>query len=120
MGTFQVELEIGDLQGERWERLSATVGTKAAFAWAPRELLEELGIQPEKRITLRHLDGRLIKRDVAQASLRIGDKTAVATVVFGDKRDPALVGSTTLQDLQLAADLDRQKLVPAAGVGSPQ
>ncbi len=120
MGTFQVELEIGDPKGERWEKLSATVGTKAPFAWAPRELLEGLGLQPEKRVTLRHLDGRLIKRDVAQTPLRIGDKTAVGTVVFGDKRDPVLVGSSTLQDLQLAADLDRQKLVPATGVGSPQ
>jgi hypothetical protein len=114
MGTFQVEMEIGDPKGERWEKLSATVGTKAAFAWAPREVLEQLGVQPEKRISLRHLDGRLIKRDVAQVPLRIGDRTQTLTVVFGEKRDPVLVGSETLQALQLKAELDRERLVAAA------
>ncbi len=120
MGTFQVEIEIGDPQGERWELVSATVGTKAAFAWAPRSLLEGLGVEVEKRITLRHLDGRLIKRDVGQTWLRIGDKSHVGTVVFGDKRDPVLVGTETLRDMQLRADLERERLVPATGVTSTQ
>ena len=111
MGTFQVEIEIGDPQGERWEKMTATVGTKVALAWAPRDVLEQLGVKPDKRISLRHLDGRLIKRDVAQTWLRIGDKAHVVTVVFGEKRDPALVGSETLQDMLLAADVDRGKIV---------
>jgi predicted aspartyl protease len=120
MGTFQVEIEIGDPQGERWEKMTATVGTKAGLAWAPREVLEQLGVQPDKRVPLRHLDGRLIKRDVAETWLRIGDKSKVVTIVFGEKRDPALVGSETLQALHLAADLDRETIVPAAGVTSTQ
>ena len=115
MGTFQVEIEIGDPQGERWEALSATVGTKSAFAWAPREVLEELGVHVEKRVSLRHPDGRLIKRDVGQTCLRIGDKAGAGTVVFGETRDPVLIGSDTLRDLQLKADIEKEKLVPAAG-----
>jgi predicted aspartyl protease len=115
MGTFQVEIEIGGPQGGRWEKITATVGTKSALAWAPREVLEQLGVQPEKRISLRHLDGRLIKRDVAQTWLRIGDRAKVVTVVFGEKRDTALVGSDTLEEMQLAADLDRGKIVPLGG-----
>ncbi len=118
MGTFQVEIEFGDPKGERWLRVPATAGTKAAFAWAPRSLLEELGVEVEKRITLRHLGGRLIKRDVGQTLLRIGDKTYAGTVVFGDKRDPVLVGSETLQGMHLRADLERERLVPAEGVSS--
>ncbi len=113
MSTFEVEIEIGDPQGERWERLIATVGTKATLAWAPREVLEELGVQPEKRISLRHLDGRLIKRDVAQTWLRIEDKAQAVTVVFGEKRDSVLIGSETLQEMSLKADLDRSKIVKA-------
>ncbi len=113
MGTFQVEIELGDPKGERWEKITATVGTKAALAWAPREALEQLGVEPQKRITLRHFDGRLIKRDVAQTWLRIGDQSHVVTIVFGDKRDPVLVGSETLQEMSLTADLDRSKIVTA-------
>lgn len=111
MGTFQVELEVGDPQGERWEKLAATVGTKAANAWVPQPVLEKLGVQIEKRISLRHPDGRLIKRDVGQTSLRIGDKAIVGMVVFGGERDPVLVGSETLENMQLAADLAKEKLV---------
>jgi len=120
MGTFQVEIEIGDPQGERWEKLSATVGTKSALAWAPREVLEGLGVQPEKRISLRHLDGRLIKRDVAQTKVRIGEKTQTVTVVFGEKRDSVLVGSDTLQEMSLQADLDKGTITPIAdAISSP-
>ena len=113
MGTFQVEIEIGDPHGERWEKLEATVGTKATLAWVPRHVLEGLGVQPEKRVPLRHLDGRLIKRDVAQTLLRLGEKKQVVTVVFGEKRDPILVGSETLQDMSLKADVDRGTIVKA-------
>ena len=116
MGTFQVELEIGDPQGERWEKLQGTVGTKAANAWVPQSVLEKLGVRVEKRVSLRHTDGRLIKRDVGQASLRIGDKSIVGTVVFGAERDPVLVGSETLQAMQLQADLSREQIVPTAGL----
>ncbi len=115
MGTFQIEMEVGDPEGDRWEKVTATVGTKAALAWAPREVLEQLGVEPEKRISLRHLDGRLIKRDVAQAWLRISDNAKVVTIVFGEKRDSVLLGSETLQEMSLKADLDRGRIVPAAG-----
>ena len=113
MATFNVEIEIGDPQGERWEQATATVGTKVVLAWAPRELLERLGVQPGKRIPLRHLDGRLIKRDVAQTWLRVEGNAQVVTFVFGEKRDPTLIGSETLQQPGLAADLTRGSIVKA-------
>ncbi len=111
MGTFQVEFEIADPQGERWEKLQGMVGTKAANAWVPQAVLDQLGVQIEKRVSLRHTDGRLIKRDVGQTQVRIGNKSIMTTVVFGEKRDPVLVGSETLRDLQLQADLTKEKLV---------
>lgn len=114
MATFEIDIEIGDPHGQRWEKLSATVGTKAGLAWAPRDVLEGLGVQPEKRIPLRHLDGRLIKRDVAETSLRIGETQKVVTIVFGEKRDPALVGSETLQAMGLTADLDKGRILSSS------
>jgi predicted aspartyl protease len=111
MGTFQVEFEIADPKGERWEKLSGTVGTKAANAWVPQPVLEQLGVQIEKRVSLRHTDGRLIKRDVGQTQVRIGDKSIMTTVVFGEKRDPVLMGRETLESLGLQADLAKEKLI---------
>jgi predicted aspartyl protease len=114
MGTFQVEFEIGDPQGGRWQTQRGMVGTKAANAWLPQPLLEELGVQIEKRVSLRHTDGRLIKRDVGQTWLRIGDKSVMTAVVFGEKRDPVLVGHETLEALGLKADLAKEKLMPVS------
>jgi len=111
VGQFQVEFEIGDPNGGRWEKLSGIVGTKAANAWVPQPLLEQLGVQIEKRVSLRHTDGRLIKRDVGQTQVRIGDKSVTTTVVFGEKRDPVLMGHETLESLGLQADLAKEKLV---------
>ena len=116
MSTFQVAVEVGDPQGERWEKVEATVGTRATFAWVPQAALERLGVQPEKRVSLRHPDGRLIKRDVGQTSLRIGDRTCTAVVVFGAARDPVLVGTDTLEGMTLAPDYERGRLVPVAEV----
>ena len=111
MGQFQVEFEIGDPNGGQWEKLSGLVGTKAANAWVPQPVLEQLGVQIEKRVSLRHTDGRLIKRDVGQTQVRIGDKVVTTTVVFGEKRDPVLMGHEALQALGLQADLAKEKLV---------
>jgi hypothetical protein len=113
MATFDTEIEVGDPRGERWQTFTATVGTKAAFAWVPEPVLQELGVEVEKRVSLRHLDGRLIKRDVGQTKLRVGGQERIVTVVFGAKRDPVLVGSTTLEEMSLKADFTRSKVVPA-------
>jgi hypothetical protein len=37
-------------------------------------------------------------------------------VVFGETRDPVLIGSDTLQNMLLKADLEKEKLVPTAGL----
>jgi predicted aspartyl protease len=111
MGQFQVEFEVAGPNSNVWESLSGLVGTKAADAWVPQPVLEKLGVQVEKRVSLRHTDGRLIKRDVGQAQVRIGDTTVTTTVVFGEKRDPVLMGHETLEALGLRADLAKEKLV---------
>ena len=36
MGTFSVEIEIGDAAGERWETVEALVDTGASYTWLPR------------------------------------------------------------------------------------
>lgn len=116
MGTFQVEVEIGDLQGEQWERLSATVGTRATFALVPRATLERLGVEADRRIPLRHTDGRLIEKNAGQTWLRIGDKSRIGIVIFGEGDDPVLVGMNTLQGMLLEPNFEDAALVPVVGL----
>jgi predicted aspartyl protease len=116
MALFQIEMEVGAPNGGPAEKLTATVGTKAQYAWAPQRVLEQLGVQVEKRVPMRHPgDGRLIKRDIGQATVQIGDRVAVCPVVFGAERDAPLLGSETLEALGLQVDTVKQQLRPAAG-----
>ena len=43
MGTFNVQLEIGDPDGQRFETVEAMVDSGATFTFIPRSLLERLG-----------------------------------------------------------------------------
>lgn len=48
MGSFRVQIEIGDPAGSRFDRLEALVDTGATYTWVPRDFLERLGIPPEE------------------------------------------------------------------------
>ncbi|MDQ7828606.1 MAG: aspartyl protease family protein [Armatimonadota bacterium] len=58
MGTFRVTLELGDPQGHRWEALDAVVDTGASYTWAPRDVLQRLGVTPQFRREFVTADGR--------------------------------------------------------------
>ena len=49
MGTFSVEIEIGDPAGERWESVEALVDTGATYPVIPRPLLESLAVPQLER-----------------------------------------------------------------------
>ena len=46
MGTFNVEIEIGDAEGRRSDRVEALVDTGSTYLSLPRPLLEALGVVP--------------------------------------------------------------------------
>ena len=45
MGTFRVAIEVGDLRGQRFEKVEALVDTGASYTLLPATLLRRLGIQ---------------------------------------------------------------------------
>ena len=53
MGTFVVQLEIGDLRGEKYENLEALVDTGATTTVVPGSTLRRLGIVPTKTRDIR-------------------------------------------------------------------
>ena len=50
-------------RGEMRSIPAALVDTGAELTWAPRAIMEELGIMPEKRETFRMANGGLVARD---------------------------------------------------------
>ncbi len=109
-------LDIGDPQGQRWETVEALVDTGASYTWAPRPVLERLGVQPEFRWEFETADGRVIEREVAQTRARIDGQQRITLVVFGDDGSKPMLGAYTLEGFSLAPDPVNRRLIRVRGL----
>ena len=116
MGTFRVEIEVGDPGGRRYERVETLVDTGATYTSLPRPLLEALGIVPHARDRFVLADGRRVEREIGHAWVRIGDRSVITLVVFADPGSPALLGAYALEGLRLAPDPIARRLAPVPGL----
>lgn len=116
MGTFSATIEIGDPRGERYEAMEALVDTGSSYTWAPRELLERLGVEPVDRWEFETADGRVIERDIGRTWVRIDGRSEVTLVVFGEEGSRPLLGAYTLEGLRLAPDPVNRRLIPVRGL----
>ena len=116
MGTFRVEIEVGDPGARRFERIDALVDTGATYTSLPRPLLDALGVTPHTRDSFLLADGRRVKRDIGRTWIRIGGNVEMTLVVFADPAGPALLGAYALEGLRLAADPVARRLVPVPGL----
>ncbi len=112
MGIFNVQLEIGDLDGEHYETVEAMVDSGAAYSFMPPSLLTKLGIQPHRRVSFELADGTRIERDVGWARIRLNGDSESSPVVFGDENLTPLLGAVTLELLNLGIDPVNARLIP--------
>ena len=111
MGSFRVEIEIGDSQGERWETVEALVDTGSSYTWAPAEMLGRLRLRPQFRREFETADGRVIEREMAVAMARWDGQALPTLVVFGDEGSSALLGVVTLEEFGLGVDPVNRRLI---------
>lgn len=116
MGTFRVEIEIGDAAGERWETVEALVDTGATYTTAPAPLLRRLGVAPHTRDTFVLADGRHVEHDIGRSWIRVSGRAEVTLIVFGEPDALPLLGAYALEGLRLAADPIGRRLVPVPGL----
>ena len=114
MGTFSVPIEIGNSAGTRFEPVDALVDTGASYTLLPASLLRQLGVHD--RVPFILADGSRILRDVGRAWIRVGEKSEVTLVVFGNDDAKALLGAYALQGLPLAVDTPNEQLAPVPGL----
>ena len=60
MGTFSVDVEIGDPQGREFVVVNALVDTGATYTALPESLLNRLGVRPRADRRFRLADGRWV------------------------------------------------------------
>lgn len=116
MGSFRVQIEIGDPAGGRFESLLALVDAGATYTWVPRDVLERLGIRPEEERPFVLADGRQVAYSIAWTRVRIDGRTQPTIVVFGDPGFESLLGVFTLEGFGLAADPLNRRLIPVPGL----
>ena len=114
MGEVRVEIvAVNPQTGLRSEPIVALADTGATLAVLPGEMLERLGIQRLRRVSLALADGRRAQRDVGDARVAVNGDSVPCRVVFGESGDAVLLGLTVLEQLGLAVDPVQRRLVPA-------
>ena len=112
MGIFNVALEIGDPEGQRYETIEAMVDSGAAYTIVPSSLLTRLGVDARSSRTFILADGTRIRRGFGQTWMRLGEEEYISPVVFWDEGTTPLLGAVTLKIFSLGIDPVNNQLIP--------
>ncbi|MCE2458053.1 MAG: retroviral-like aspartic protease family protein [Dehalococcoidia bacterium] len=116
MGTFTVEIEVGDSLGSQFETVEALVDTGATYTMIPASVLNRLGVVPVAQMNFILADGQRIERDVGEASLRILGSSFHSPIVFANEDSNVLLGAVTLQIFGLGVDSLNERLIRVDGL----
>ncbi|MCE2404669.1 MAG: aspartyl protease family protein [Dehalococcoidia bacterium] len=116
MGTFSVQIAVGDYEGQRWTTLDALVDTGASITSVPASVLRELGVEPLAQERFRFAQGETRTMDVGQTWLRVEDRERITLVLFNEEGTVPLLGALALEAAFMAVDPVAQKLVPTEGL----
>ena len=111
MGSFTVEVEIGNSSGTRFEPVQALVDTGAAYTCVPSDVLTRLGLRPTDERLFELADGRQTRYGFAFATIRLNGKVQPTPVIFGDEGSTPLLGVVTLEEFSLGIDPMKQRLI---------
>lgn len=103
-------------RGRVGELPDTLVDTGSEFSWAPRALLESLGINPERRQRFIVADGRHVERDIGFAIVHAGGVSAPDIVVFAEPGDMILLGVRSLEGLNLRVDVVGKRFIEAGPI----
>jgi predicted aspartyl protease len=116
MGTFHVRVEIGDLQGRRFETVDTLVDTGATYLGVPAPLLDSLSVPRLQRRPFTLGDGRAVEYDVGAVLLRLDGQTLPVLCVFAEPNSPPVLGAVALETFGLAVDPIHRRLTRVPGL----
>jgi predicted aspartyl protease len=115
MGSFRIDIEVENnaSPGGRREIRNVLVDTGAELSCFPATILDELGIERCVSRRFRHADGTVLERWTGQASIYAVDAWTVDQIIFGMPGDLVLLGSRSLEGLNLRVDPVNKRLTDA-------
>ena len=116
LGTFSVEIEIGDPMRERWVTMDALVDTGASITSMSGSVLRELGVEPVDSQRFRFAQGEVRTMPIGYTWLRFAGKEILTQVLFNEENSPALLGALALEGAYMGVNPVEQTLVPVDGL----
>ncbi|MGQ0539656.1 MAG: hypothetical protein ACT4R6_11950 [Gemmatimonadaceae bacterium] len=115
MGSFRTDVEIENIArpGPRVRFGGVLVDTGAELSWFPATDLEALGIKRLKLMRFRQASGDVLERWTGGVLVHAAGTATFDEVVFGEPRDLVLLGSRTLEGLNVTIDPVSKRLVDA-------
>ena len=115
IGSFRIDVEIENnaVPGVRRQVRNVLVDTGAELSCFPGALLDEMRIERRLLRRFRQADGSVLERWTGQASLYAADTWTVDQVIFGEPGDLTLLGSRSLEGLNLRVDPVAKRLTDA-------
>ena len=98
------------------KRIRFLVDSGAEYSVVPRTTLNELGIEPYRKVTIELADGSPLERDAGDLFFEYLQHEAPAPVVFGEPGDATLLGVVTLENLGLLLDPLKRRITPRASL----
>ena len=116
MGTFYIEIGLGDEQGSNWRTLDALVDTGASTTSLPASVLQELGVRPLSTERFRFAQGEVRELPVGYTWIRFAGKEVITQVIFNAEGTSPLLGALALEAAYMAVDPVGRRLVPVEGL----
>ena len=119
MGTFSVDVEIGDPDGREFVTVNALVDTGASYTAVPASLLRRLGVRPRDTRRFHLADGRVARLPLGATTMRLSGQVWSVLVIFAPEDARAVLGSLALASFGLDADYSEGRLVPTNALLMP-
>jgi len=112
MSMFKVSLLAKNPVDERVSQpVEVIVDTGSELTWMPRNLLESIGIRPERKLSFATATQQVIEREVGYAILRAEGFETIDEVVFAQPGDMSLLGVRTVEGFGVLVDNIAHRLV---------
>ena len=113
VGTFSVELEVGNPSREEFVAVQAMVDTGAIYTMIPEDILDRLGIPRLETDIFELADDSLVEYPIGDAVVRLQGRMRTVPVVFTRPNNTPLLGATTMEIFRLVPDPVNEQLIPA-------
>jgi clan AA aspartic protease len=116
LGTFSVDIEIGDSTREQWITMNALVDTGASITSMSASTLRELGVEPVTSERFKFAQGEVRTMEIGYTWLRFAGKEILTQVLFNEEGSPPLLGALALEGAYMGVDPVEQRLIPVQGL----